>query len=144
MPLLVLMNVSPLSMMSAVNKEMKRVNGNRRHAAPFLDVVHQNLPGNTSLESVQIQLDIIVHRYRPAVVVVSEMSADKMEQVVLEGYTFVRGKQKNFADCRVSMFVQKCLPMEELNVVSEVPVVGVRMGEYNILGVYREWARQAD
>ena len=134
----------PLSMRMSVNEEMRVVNGNRRQSTPFLDICHQNIPGNCTVEQIQVYVDLIIRRYRPAVLVVSEVSTEKMQNVVVDDYVWVQGKQKDFKTCRVSLFVQSCMPMEELEVVCEVPVVGVKMGEYNILGVYREWAHRGD
>ena len=137
-------DVIPLSFLNDVNKEMKMVNGNRRHGVPFLDVVNQNIPGNTNLETIQLYVELIIRRYRPAVLVVSEVSTEKMQNVVLDDYTWIGGKKKGYSSCRVSLFVQKCYPMEEVVILSELPVVGVKLGEYTICGMYWEWASQAD
>ena len=131
-----------ISMTMSVNVYMKSYNGNIK--TPYFDLLHQNLPGTLSVESLQIQLELIVRRYHPAVLVVSEASTAKLQHVHLDSYVWIRGKLKDNFDTRISMYVQSCLPVEELDISCDIPTVAISMGSYSILGVYREWSHVGD
>ena len=129
----------PFGMMTGVNGECKRVNGNG--PTPFVDCLHQNIPGTTSIENITIHLEIIVRKYRPAVLIVSEVSTERMQHVVLDGYAWYRGNKLGHKEARVSLFVQTALPHEDLELRHcQIPLVGIKLGDYSVVGCYREWA----
>ena len=131
----------PFGMMTGVNGDCKRVNGNG--PTLFVDCLHQNIPGTTSVENITINLEIIVRKYRPAVLIVSEVSTERMQHVVLDGYAWYRGNKLGHKEARVSLFVQTGLPHEDLELQHcQIPLVGIKMGDYSVLGCYREWATQ--
>ena len=127
-------------MKTDVNKEMKMTHGNYKYGpSPFLDVVTQNLLGTTSIPNLQIYTETLLSRYRPAVLIITEAPVSKMQHVSLPGYTWIQGIQERNKNPRISLFVQTCLPHEVLHLVCQLPLVAIRLGDINVVGLYREW-----
>ena len=64
--------------------------------------------------------------------------------VSFDGYTLLQGNTTSNTPPRVSMLVQDCLEFEQFVIDSEVPTVSIKIGEFNVVGVYHEWGLQGD
>ena len=90
-----------------VNKTMHILNGNR--GSRYLDILHQNIPGTFSLVRLQIEIENILRRYRPDVLVLSEVDYDLVKDVSLDGYQSAPGTLLNGNKTRVSALFKSCL-----------------------------------
>ena len=128
------------------NKSMHLSNGNRSgKVKDFLDVMYQNLPGVLGVDTLSTQLTSIVARMHPDVLFIGEADSDNVKAACPEGYNWVGGGLKNKIDkIRVSAIVREDLPFKTFKIKTMVPAVGIKVGEWRLIGIYREWSLQGD
>ena len=129
----------------AWNKLIRIVNGNKGKVKDFLDVMYQNLPGSLGVVALGNQLDSIVERIHPDVLFVGEADSEDVKAACPEGYIHAGGGLKTKkAMIRVSALVKDTIPFKTFKVVTQIPVVGLKIGEWKMLGIYREWSKCGD
>ena len=128
------------------NKFMHLSNGNRSgRVKDFIDVMYQNLPGVLGVPTLGTQLVSIVERMHPDVLFVGEADSEDVKAACPEGYNWVGGSLKNKKDrIRVSAIVRENLPFKTFRINTLVPAVGIKIGEWKAIGIYREWALCGD
>ena len=128
------------------NKYMRMSNGNGPgKVKDFVDCMYQNLPGVLSVPILGTQLGTIVTRMNPDVLIVGEADSENVKAACPDGYNWVGGSLKNSKKTiRVSALVKENLPYKTFTVRTKVPVVGLKIGEWRVLGIYREWALEGD
>ena len=131
---------------AAWNKYMCLSNGNGPgKVKQYLDVLYQNLPGSLGAEKVGTQLDSITKRYKPDVLFIGEADGDDVKSGCPDGYSWVGGSLKAKKDLiRVSAIVNDKIPFKTFHIKTKVPAVGLKIGEWKLIGIYREWALQGD
>ena len=129
----------------AWNKSIRIVNGNKSKVKDFLDVMYQNVPGSLGVVNLSNQLDSIVERIHPDILFVGEADSEDVKAACPEGYIYVGGDLKAKKDLvRVSALVKDNIPFKKIKTNTKIPVVGLKIGEWHLLGVYREWALCGD
>ena len=132
----------------AWNHFMRMINGNivkARKVKDFVDVMYQNLPGVLGATTLGTQIESIVSRMNPDVLFIGEADSDEVKDNVPDGYAFVGGTLKTKKEIiRVSVIVKDTIPFKVFKVDTLVPAVGIKIGEWNIIGVYREWSMCGD
>ena len=128
------------------NKLVRMSNGNRPgKVKDFLDIMYQNLPGVLGVTTLGTQLESIVSRLRPDVLFVGEADSEDVEASCPDGYVWVGGTLKSKKEeIRMSAIVQDKLPFKTFRVNTLIPAVGLQVGEWKLLGIYREWAMCGD
>ena len=132
------------------NKLMKMYNGNKRISrkpvavAPSFNVIHQNLPHWKTIEQVGVDLDLIVKRFKPAILFISEVDPARVEVNTPDGYTFVKGTLKDKDFVRVCALTKVTEAYEILDLNLNVPTVGIKLLGWVFLGIYREWTHACD
>ena len=128
------------------NKFMKMSNGNRPgKVKEFLNIMYQNLPGTLGVETLSTSLTGIVERIHPDVLFVGEAESNNVKQACPEGYNWVGGSLKNKIETiRVSVLVKDTIPFKTFKINTMVPAVGLKIDEWRLIGIYREWAMQGD
>ena len=129
------------------NKFMHLSNGNRpgKRVKDYLDVMYQNLPGVLGVDILSTQITGIVERMHPDVLFIGEADSENVKAACPDGYNWVGGCLKNKIELiRVSALVRETVPFQTFKVNTMVPVVGLKIGEWKLLGVYREWALCGD
>ena len=128
------------------NKFMHLSNGNRSgKVKDFIDVMYQNLPGVLGVPTLVTQLVSIVKRMRPDVLFIGEADSDDIKAACPEGYNWVGGSLKNKKESiRVSAIVREDLPYKTFKINTLVPAVGLKIGEWKVVGIYREWSMCGD
>ena len=123
---------------------MRMTNGNRvGNCKDSLDIFYQNLPCTLSAESVGTQLDSLVERFKPDILFIGEADSDLVRSACPEGYTFVDGNIKGRVKVtRVSAIVNNSISHKTFKINTLVPAVGISIGEWKLIGVYREWAKE--
>merc|ERR1711923_660686 len=58
----------------------------------YIDCLYQNVPGYTRVADLQTCIDTILWKYKPMLLGLGEIEADKVEQCVWPGFTLLRGK----------------------------------------------------
>ena len=141
---------APLLMtLKAWNRLMHTLNGNKMSKPAkikdFLDVMYQNLPGTLGVTTLGTQLDSIVSRMKPDVLFVGEADSEDIKAACPEGYVWVGGNLKSkIQEIRVSAIVREKIPFKSFNIKTKVPAVGLKVGEWRLIGIYREWALCGD
>ena len=110
-----------------------------------ISVYSQNIIGRGSLLTKQLEIEQILHRQKPDVLVLCEVASSEVEKMSLQGYSHVAGHLSGGKNSpRVSILIRAHFQYEpEYLDDAEVPHVGVAIklpeGSYHIWGVYREW-----
>ena len=134
----------------AWNRFMRLSNGNGTGKAKvkvkaFLDIMYQNLPCTLATSTVGTQLETLVTRYKPDILFLGEADGEDVKAGCPEGYAWVGGSLKSKKNLiRVSAIVNDKIPFKTFNIKTKVPAVGIKVGEWKIVGVYREWALEGD
>ena len=130
---------------------MKMYNGNKRRVskkpvavAPSFNVIHQNLPHWKMIEQVGVDLHLILKRFHPAILFISEVDPARVEANTPDGYTFLRGTLKVKDIVRVCALIKVTESYEVLNLNLDVPTVAIKLLGWTFMGVYREWTHGAD
>ena len=128
------------------NRYMHSSNGNRPgKVKDYIDVMYQNLPGVLGVATLGTQLESIVERIHPDVLFVGEADGDDVKAACPEGYNWVGGSLKNKKEIiRVSALVRENIPFKTFKISTKVPAVGIKIGEWKLIGIYREWALCGD
>ena len=128
------------------NRMMHLSMGNRPgKVKDSLDVMYQNLPGVLGVVTLGTQLDSIVKRLNPDVLFVGEADGDNVKAACPNGYVWVGGTLKSKKELiRVSALVRNNIPFKTFKVDTKVPAVGLKVGEWKLVGIYREWALCGD
>ena len=116
---------------------MHALNGNGRGKA--ITIISQNIPGCYGASETESRLHELISRYQPTVLCVNEVRHSILQSINLPEYTLVRGKQLSFQDCRTNLFVKKTVTFESCDICCECPLVSIKIGQVNIISVYREW-----
>ena len=125
------------------NKGAKMYIGNKRH----IDILHQNLPGVTmSKEQIQYNLEIILTKRQPDILILSEVGPSIIDGMNFENYELVVGNiTLEVKECRVSALISQNLRYNKIEILSQVPVIALEVLGFTIIGLYREWQNlQAD
>ena len=115
-------------------------NGNVRQGT----FIYQNIPGiYKKVESISAHIDILVEKYRPHVLFISELPADRVAQCCPAGYHHVEGTLKNSKKpVRVSALVKNGVEYKEIKLNTEVPTCALKIDSWTVCGAYREWAKE--
>ena len=123
----------------ANNKYMKMYNGNGKKV---LNVYHQNIPGVTmSDEMVKINLELILEKYRPDVLFISEISPDRVKNLNIPDYDHICGNVdiKDIKEPRMCALVSKRVRYKIFEIKTQIPCVGIEINNTKVIGLYREW-----
>ena len=123
---------------------------NQEHYAKFgnlkqISIYSQNIIGRGSNLTKQLEVEQILNRQKPDVLVLSEIASAEVEKMSLQGYSHVAGYLSGGKNSpRVSVLIKSHFLYEpEYHDGAEVPHVGVAIklpeGSYYIWWVYREW-----
>ena len=127
------------------NHFMRMINGNKGKVKDFLDVMYQNLPGVLGASTLGTQIESIVSRMNPDILFIGEADSENVKQDCPDGYVYVGGSLKTKKeDIRVSVIIRDNIPFKTFKVNTLIPVVGIKVGEWRLLGIYREWALCGD
>ena len=130
------------------NHHMRMINGNRsgKLVKDSLEVLYQNLPGSLGEDQVGTHLDTITERFKPDILFVGETETEKVKSSCPDGYTWVGGNLKGGKKgiIRVSALISDKLPFKAFNINTKIPAVGLKVGQWKFIGVYREWALEGD
>ena len=126
----------------ATNMMLKMMHGNIKQQ--WCQVIYQNIPGTCKNIEISNNLDILITKYSPQILFVGEADADIVSTCTITNYTFVRGTCHGVAKMRMSAFVRKDIKFDQIDVDCEIPLVCLRVGDWKITGVYREWAFGGD
>ena len=128
---------------AAVNpgRAMHAVNGNR--FSPYLDVMQQNFPGRINSEDLYNDIENILRRYKPDVLILSEVSSETVSKLTFSSYTFYPGSI-NGNKIRVSALVKCQHQVVTESLKAEVPTVCLKISDWQVVGVYREWSKEGD
>ena len=123
---------------------MRMMNGNRvGNSKDSLDIMYQNLPCTLNAESVGTQLDSLTERFKPDILFIGEADSDLVRSGCPDGYAFVDGNIKGRVKItRVSAIVNINIKYKAFKINTMVPAVGVKVGEWTLVGIYREWAKE--
>ena len=122
------------------NKYMKMYNGNGKKV---LNIYHQNIPGVTmSDEMVKINLEIILDKYKPDVLFISEISPDRIENLNFLDYELVRGiiDIKDVKEPRMCVLVSQRVRHKVIEIKTQIPCVCIEINNTKVIGLYREWS----
>ena len=122
-----------------LNSIQKQVNGNKTKNL-FVDVLSQNIPGHLRGPDIQLSIDIIIDRYNPTVLVLTEVDSAKVSLCHFPNYSLVTGKLKNAKKVRICLLVKNGYDFEELDLNCHTPTVSIKIKSMlTVIGVYREW-----
>ena len=123
------------------NQEQHATNGNLKQ----LTVFSQNVVGMGSLITKQLEIETILVKQKPDVLVLCEVASADVGKMAIAGYCHVPGHLSGGNNSpRVSMLIKSHFQFEcEYLDGAEVPHVGCTVklpeGSYHIWGCYREW-----
>ena len=128
------------------NKLVRMSNGNRPgKVKEFLDIMYQNLPGVLGVTTLGTQIESIISRLKPDVLFIGEADSDLVRTVCPDGYVWVGGNLKaKKEEIRVPVLVNDKIPFKQFKIDTQVPAVGLKIGEWKLVGIYREWALCGD
>ena len=128
------------------NKRQHSLNGNiKNYYKNFSDIIFQNIPGRRSPADLQIALDILFSQ-DPTVLAIGETEHASLEDCHHPGYDLIKGRITNPINnkIRINLFIKTGTQYEEIDMACEVPTVAVKYGDWSLVFLYREWAKQAD
>ena len=127
---------------------MRMINGNRsgNKAKESIVVLYQNLPGSMGESQIGAHLDTMTERFKPDVLFVGESEGQLVKSACPDGYNWYGGKLKHGKRglVRVSALVSDRLSCKTFNVNTKIPSVGIKVGQWKFIGVYREWSLEGD
>ena len=99
------------------------------------------LPTNVSVLGVTTlgaQIGSIVGRINPDVLFIGEADSDDVKAACPDGYNWVGGALKGKdEDVRMSAIIRENFPYKTFKVNTMVPAVGLKIGEWKIVGIYK-------
>ena len=120
------------------------VHGNiKKYFQRFSDILYQNIPGLKSIQDAQIALDVLMAT-KPALLAIAELPLAKLEQCHHPGYRLLPGKQQNSKKIRMNLLIKDGIEYEELDFTNEVPTVAIKLSNWSVVFVYREWRKCGD
>ena len=128
------------------NQLQHAISGNiRKFYSNFSDILFQNIPGQKGLIDLQISLDILLAQ-DPTILAIGEACYNDLLLCHYPGYHLIQGRQSNPVNkkLRCNIFVKVGLPIEEIDITCEVPTCSIRYGGWNLVFLYREWAKGGD
>ena len=122
------------------NSRIHATNGNVREGI----FIYQNIPGiYKRIASISAHIDILVEKYKPHVLFISELPEDRVAQCCPTGYHHVKGTLKNSTKpVRVSAIVKNGVEYKEVKLKAEIPTCVLKIDSWTITGAYREWAKE--
>ena len=124
------------------NKETKIVNGNIFQKQ--LAVFHQNICGKKNPKDTITDIETLLHKLVPDVLVISEADTKIVTAWTYPGYVAHQGRLDGADLVRVSALVRKGIPHNITFLECEVPhlVINFKLEnrQYRITGLYREWS----
>ena len=128
------------------NHLIRSINGNRSgKVQKSLTVMYQNLPCTLNVTSLGTLLGSLVERLSPDILFVGEANSEDVRVACPGGYAWLSGHQKvNREDVRVSALVRETVKFKVKKIKTKVPAVGVKVGQWLLVGAYREWAECGD
>ena len=123
------------------NHEMRRLNGNWQKQ---LGIFHQNIQGAKGQKSVVTNIEILINKLVPDILIVSEADTEVVTSWKYPGYTAHKGQLLGGGDLvRVTALVRNSIKHTISYLECEVPnvVVNFKIGNstYRVTGIYREW-----
>ena len=126
------------------NKWMRMSNGNGK-VRDECDIQYQNIPGTLGSQEVGTILDTMVARLKPDILFIGEADSTVTKAACPEGYVWVGGKLKGKTEkIRMSAIISNRVQYKVMKTETEVPAVTLKVMDWNIVGIYREWAPQGD
>ena len=128
-----------------LNKLKHAEEGNKKQDRFQLRTYFINIPGMIQRMSVESAIMNIVYDARPDILYVGEVDAKLLSGVVIDGYDFVPGMNQNLKKQRISVYVKSNLSYEVWSIERVlIPNIGIKVGKWRTLGLYREWSAGAD
>ena len=108
-----------------------------------LGIYHQNIVGSKCPKSTIEQVELLLHKLVPDILIISEADTEVVTSWNYPGYTAHRGHLPGGHLVRVSAIVRNCLEHSVTHIEEQVPnvVVNFRLNnkQFRVTGVYREW-----
>ena len=128
-----------------INKKIHSEEGNKKFVKKFVSVYYTNIPGVVSKQNVESAIISIIHKFSPDVLYIGEVDAKLLSLCNVDDYIFEAGSGMSLKRQRMGCFIKCGVKYEKwsINNVS-IPNLGITIGRWRTIGIYREWAAGAD